>query len=239
MNKLIPILFILLLGTPITQAQNKQTTNTQDHTTSSEEVTESDVDTALKETLKQSAQTSVEELNKKNSFSPTEILGTKKPRKVQKLTKTLEDAGQEELLTEFGSALSDALQSILSGAMSVIDKEIDDLTFQDAYKVLKAGNSAATDYLEKQAGEDIENQLSPIVEKALTASGALDKWSALASEYSKLTGKSLNMDLPKYLTDKAIDDIFENMRKEEAKIRVNAYLWKSLIMKHVFKRQTR
>ncbi len=218
----------------ITQAQ---ILDSQDHDT--EEVSEAEVSEALKETLKEGVNESAKDLRKEKITRSTDFFGLDIPAEIREITNVLDQAGLGDLLSQFGHDLDAAVSSIVDGTKQVIDEEIEDLTFQDAYHVLKAGNSAATEYLKGQASGEIEKKLRPLVEKSLISSGALDKWSAIAAAYKKTTGKDLDFDPVNYITDEAIDGMFVKMAKEEAKIRVNSYLWGSFIMKRVFKREVR
>ncbi len=230
----IKILILLLMLGSITQAQILEG---QDNDT--EEVSEAEVSEALKETLMQSAEESAEELRKEKVTRSTDFFGLDIPAEIRKITNALNEAGLGDLLSQFGFAVDGAVSSIVDGTLQVVEEEINDLTFLDAYKVLKAGNSAATEYLKGETSGEIEKTLRPLVEKSLISSGALDKWSAIKAAYKKTTGEDINFNPVNYLTDEAIDGMFVNMAKEEAKIRVNSYLWGSFIMKRVFKRQIR
>ncbi len=225
------LLLLLIFSSTIAGAQTDKKED--------EKVSESDVQEALKETLTMGVEESAKDLSGGKIINSNSLFGLDIPAELKKMGDALSDAGKSDELHDFEESLNSAVASIFEGAKGVFDDAINNITIYDAYAVLNKGNNAATDYLKKHSGDQIKNALEPIVEKSLTSSGALDKWSQLVSQYSKLTGKEVDFNIVDYISGEAVDDMFAKLAKEEAKIRLNSYLWGSLIMKEVFHRGVR
>ena len=109
------------------------------------------------------------------------------------------------------------------------------MTVSDGIAIVKGEDNAATNYLKKTTNKILVTKFSPIIEKALSATGAAKQWETIMTTYNKIPmTKKINPDLVDYVTKKAIDGLFQMIEKEEANIRNNDGARSSALLKKVF-----
>ena len=120
-------------------------------------------------------------------------------------------------------------------AKEVFIAAIKQMTVSDAIAIVKGEDNAATNYLKKTTTEILVTKFSPIIEKALSTTGATKQWEAVMTTYNKIPmTKKINPDLVDYVSRKAIDGLFQMIEKEEANIRNNDVARSSALLKKVF-----
>ncbi len=229
-NSLFPIIFFFLLLSTFAQSQQKEK-----EIMDSANVTEADISNTLKQTLKMGVDEGVKELKKPKAFKKSQGLFKENvPTELKKVDEKLDDSGFSNDLNSFENDLSKGIAQAVKDAEPIFDAAINQINFTDAFRILMGGKNEATQYLQSTAGKEIEEKLGPIIQRTLTASGAMDKYGALLSEYQKLTGETVDFNLVNYLAGEVTNNMFKKIGEEEAKIRLNAYLWKNVVFKNVF-----
>ena len=113
-----------------------------------------------------------------------------------------------------GSAVPDVASSLLSDATKGI-------AAADALSLLKGGDTGATDFLKKAAGQKLSAALLPAITKNLTANGGLSTiTSALGGQASSLLGNG-KPSISDLLTNGAVDGLFAMMGNAEKAERAN------------------
>jgi hypothetical protein len=109
------------------------------------------------------------------------------------------------------------------------------MTFTDATKILKGGDTAATDYFRGVTTEELTAAFEPIVSEALESAGATRQYKALAGRYNALPFvRSQAFDLDRYVVDKALDGLFHVLAQEERKIRTDPAARVTELLRTVF-----
>ncbi len=112
------------------------------------------------------------------------------------------------------------------------------MTIQDAFGILRGGNTAATDYLKQKTTAQLTADFKPIISKSLGKADATKYWSDVFTAYNRFSNKPVNTDLTAYVTQKALDGLFYKIGLEEQSIRQNPAARVTDILKKVFGNQS-
>jgi len=102
-------------------------------------------------------------------------------------------------------------------ASPIFVNAIKNMSFTDAWAILRGDDKAATNYLQRQTTAELTNAFKPIIETALAKLDATKHWNTLFSNYNKFSFKKVNPDLTAYVTEKALSGIFYQLAIEEQK----------------------
>jgi hypothetical protein len=110
------------------------------------------------------------------------------------------------------------------------------MSFEDAQKILKGSNTAATDYFKAKTSSQLTDVFKHVVSDSMNQAGATRSYKALTDRYNSMVpfGKMDAFDLDSYVTGKALDGMFLKVGQEEAKIRNNPAARTSDLLKKVF-----
>lgn len=110
------------------------------------------------------------------------------------------------------------------------------MSISDARSILDGTDTAATDYLRASSNEELKGRFSPLVDAAVREAGAtkyyqnmLDKAGPMASLIN--TDK---LDLGNYVTDHALEGLYQVLGQEEQKIRADPAARTTDLLKKVF-----
>jgi hypothetical protein len=111
------------------------------------------------------------------------------------------------------------------------------MTFEDANKILRGGDTAATDYLKSKTYNKLLEKFQPEVRKTMGTYKVTQKFDALnvKAQQIPIVGQAVNMDVNHYVSSKALDGLFLMLSKEETNIRTNPQARVTDLLKEVFK----
>jgi uncharacterized protein DUF4197 len=190
----------------------------------------------LKEALIKGSQTAVNTLGKENGFFAHPQLKIPMPEKLQTVETTLRKLKQDKIADQFVLSMNRAAEKAVPKAMSIFTGAIKSMSIEDAYGILHGPDNAATDYLKKKGGSQLQQEFLPIVKQATNSVGVTEKYKALIDNLgmmSKLIDVE-SLDLDKYVTDKAVDGLFSLVAKEEKLIRDDPAARTTELLKKVF-----
>lgn len=137
---------------------------------------------------------------------------------------TLIDPLVSSLMVKLNRAAEDAATK----ATPIFIDAITGITIDDAFGILNGADTAATAYLKSKTYTGLKNEFQPEIETSLSAVGAQQAYSQLATQYNSIVGlipfitpPSINTDLADYTTGKALDGLFYYVAEEEKEIREN------------------
>ena len=144
------------------------------------------------------------------------------PEKLKPIEKGLRMAGQSRQVDEFVLSMNRAAEKAAPFAKDIFLGAIKRMTFSDATRILKGGDTAATDYFRGATTEELTTAFQPIVTESMESIGVTRQYKALAGRYNALPFvKSQAFDLDRYVVDKALDGLFYVLAEEERKIRTD------------------
>ncbi len=183
---------------------------------------QSQIAQGLKEALRKGVEKGVRQLAAKNGFydSPYKILLPEEAQPVVSKLRFIPGFTNVEavVIEKINHAAEDAVRR----AQPIFVDAIVNMSFSDAMSILKGSNDAATNYLVRTTSQPLYEAFHPVIVESLNKFGALDYWSNAVQTYNKIPlVRKMNPQLDDYITHKAMDALFDKVKKEEANIRTN------------------
>ena len=211
----------------------KETLNTSATTPSSG----GKVDLGLKEALNVGIKNTITYLGKKDGYLGNAAVKILLPEKVRKLEPALRGIGYGPQIDEFTLSMNRAAEKAAPLAADIFSMAITEMSFDDANKILRGGNTAATDYLKSKTYNKLLDKFQPEVRKTMSEYKVAQKYDALNAKAQKIpiVGQAVNLDVNNYVSSKALDGLFTVLAKEETNIRTNPKARVTDLLKEVFK----
>jgi hypothetical protein len=191
---------------------------------------------ALKEALSKGAEKGADLVSKEDGFNGNLAIKVPFPEEAVEIEKKVRKVpGGNKKCDDVVLSINRAAELAAKEAKEVFIAAIKQMTVSDGIAIVKGEDNAATNYLKKTTTEILETKFSPIVEKALSATGATKQWETIMTTYNRIPmTKKINPNLVDYVTKRAIDGLFQMIEKEEANIRNNDGARSSALLKKVF-----
>lgn len=201
-------------------------------------LTDSQIGSGLKEALTQGISKGADRLSVRDGF----LKGAYKillPDEVQKVTSRLSGIpGFTQVENKMLELVNRGAEDAAKTAKPIFVSAIKQMSFRDAVGILMGGNNAATDYLKSATQSKLYTAFKPEIVKSLDKVNATSTWNKAVTTYNKIPlVNKVNPDLDDYVTNKALDGLFQMVAKEEANIRKNPAARVTDLMKQVFAKQ--
>ncbi|GAB3031154.1 DUF4197 domain-containing protein [Oleiagrimonas citrea] len=217
-------------------------------TTSTSDLSQSEVVGGLKEALAKGTTRAINTLGRKDGFWGNPGVRIPLPGKLQEVAKIARKLGQGDKVDAFQLSMNRAAEKAVPQVADLFGDAIRQMTLKDARGILGGGDHAATDYFRRVAGPKLVERIRPIVAKATDSVGVTKRYKALmagstggtlGSALSLLgkSGKDQNLDLDSYVTDQAMNGLFKTIGDEEKAIRTNPAVRTTDLLKKVFGKQ--
>ncbi|MCU0590703.1 MAG: DUF4197 domain-containing protein [Desulfobacterales bacterium] len=195
-----------------------------------------DIAAGLKEALAVGTGNAVQTLSKSNGYFGDAAVKILLPEKMQKAAEVLKKAGYQKEVDDFILNMNRAAEQAAPKARPIFEDAVRKMSFEDAQKILKGGNTAATDYFKAKTSSQLTDVFKPVVSDSMNQAGATRSYKALTDRYNSMVpfGKMDAFDLDSYVTGKALDGMFLKVGQEEAKIRTNPTARTTDLLKKVF-----
>ena len=188
---------------------------------SSGNLTTAEVVEGLKTALRLGTDTATTRLSALNGFYKDALVKIMMPPEAQKVEKTLRDVGLGSVVDKAILSMNRSAEDASKYVGDIFINAIKQMTIQDAFAILRGGNTAATDYLKEKTTAQLTAAFKPIISKSLDKTDATKYWSDVFSTYNRFSNKPVNTDLTAYVTGKALDGLFYKIGLEEQQIRQN------------------
>jgi hypothetical protein len=146
--------------------------------------------------------------------------------------------GLDTKVEKFERTLNEAAEEACKTAAPIFINAIKNMSVSDGFKILKGSDNAATNYLKEQTNTELYNLFLPEVKKAIEKVKLTAYWEPLVKKYNqstRISGKeSIETDLNKYVTERAVLGLFKLVAIQEKEIRKNPMKRTSDILKKVF-----
>ena len=199
------------------------------------DLSQSDASGGLKDALTQGAQIAVKQLGKPGGFSDNDEVRIELPGKLGKAAQTMKMMGMGEQVEELEASMNKAAEAAVPQAQAILVDAVKKMTVSDAKAILAGGEDSATQYLNKSSREQIRAKFLPIVKAATDKVGLAQQYNSFAGQAATLgvvDAKSANIE--SYVTEKALDGLFEMIGKQEETIRQNPAAAATSLAKKVF-----
>lgn len=196
----------------------------------------SDMVDGLKAALIQGSRTAIDTLGKEDGFLGNPQVRIPLPEKLQTLETGLRALGQGAVADNFITSMNQAAEKAVPQATDLFVNAISNMSLEDAQAVLKGPDDAATQYLREHSGSQLYELMKPMVKDATDKVGVTSAYKNMFSKAGFL-GKTIDadaVDLDNYVTEQAMNGLFELIAEEEQRIRENPLARTTDLLKKVF-----
>ncbi|MBO1539760.1 DUF4197 domain-containing protein [Pseudomonas sp. OA65] len=199
------------------------------------DLSQKDATGGLKDALTQGAQIAVKQLGTPGGFSNNPDVKIELPGKLGKVASKMKAFGMGEQVDQLETSMNQAAEAAVVQAQPILVDAVKNMSVSDAKGILSGGNDSATQYLNKSSREQIRAKFLPIVKQATDKVGLAQQYNTFAGQaatFGVLDAKSANIE--NYVTEQALDGLFEMIGKQEATIRQNPAAAATSLAKKVF-----
>jgi hypothetical protein len=199
------------------------------------DLSQSDATGGLKDALTQGAQIAVKQLGVPGGFSNNKDVRIELPGKLGKVASKMKLLGMGTQVEQLETSMNQAAEAAVPQAQALLVDAVKKMSVSDAKGILSGGKDSATQYLNKSSREQIRARFLPIVKQATDKVGLAQKYNAFAGQAASLgvvDAKDSNVE--GYVTEKALDGLFEMIAKQEESIRANPAAAATSLAKKVF-----
>jgi hypothetical protein len=198
-------------------------------------LTNDEIIAGLKEALKVGTEKAVALVSKPDGYYKNPDIKIPLPESVQKVEKLLRATGYGEKVDNFELSMNRAAERAAPEAKSIFADAIQQMTFDDAKKILDGPDNAATLYFEDKTSSRLREIFKPIVTKAMGQVGVTRSYQELNAKVESMPfGKSISFDLDQYVTDGSLKGLFKMLAEEEKQIRTQPAARVTDLLKKVF-----
>ena len=200
-------------------------------------LTTDEVVQGLKQALQFGTDSATTKLSALDGFYKDALVKIMMPPEAQNVEKTLRNIGLGGVVDNAVLSMNRAAEDASKYVGNIFLNAIKQMTIQDAFGILKGGNTAATDYLKQKTTAQLTAAFTPIVNTSLEKVDATKYWKDVFTAYNRFSDKPVNTDLTAYVTQKALDGLFIKIGLEEQQIRKDPAARITDLLKKVFSSQ--
>jgi len=188
----------------------------------------------LKEALNKGVTEGTTKLSAADGFFKDAAIKILMPPDAVKAEKTLRNIGLGQQVDDAILTMNRAAEDAAKSAAPIFVDAIKQMSIEDAWSILKGGDSAATRYLRAKTSPALTSAFKPVIDQSLEKTGATKYWNTAFSSYNKIAFNKVNPDLSAYVTEKALSGIFYQIALEEMQIRKDPVARTTDLLKKVF-----
>lgn len=203
----------------------------------SRRLSESDARGGLKEALAQGVQRAVLQLGREDGFWGDEALRIRLPGALEEAGRLARQLGRGERVDAFELSMNRAAEKAVPVAADVFAEAVRQMTVQDAVAIVRGDEDAGTRYFRRVTEDRLRAQFLPIVADSTAQVGVTGRYKAFAGRNAgvlRLLGRDGEVDLDRYVTDRALDALFAVVAEQEREIRRNPAARGSALLRKVF-----
>lgn len=198
-------------------------------------LTKGDVSAGLKEALAQAGKLATARLSAKDGYMGDKAVRIALPGLLGDAQKKLGPFGMAGPLDDLQLKVNRAAEAAAPAAGKMVIDAAKSITFDDAMKILRGGDTAATDFLRKKTEVGLRTTLKPKFGEALASSGALKSLDTAVAKYgSGLLKTDTKTWLAEEATTGALNGLFYYLAREEQAIRRDPVKRTSDLLRKVF-----
>ena len=199
------------------------------------DLSQSEATGGLKDALTQSAQIAVKQLGTPGGFNNNQDVRIELPGKLGKAAKKMKQFGMGDQVDQLETSMNKAAEAAVPQAQALLVDAVKKMSVADAKGILSGGKDSATQYLNSTSREQIRAKFLPIVKQATDKVGLAQKYNAFAGQAATFgVVDAKNSNLESYVTEQALNGLFEMIAKQEESIRANPAAAATSLAKKVF-----
>jgi len=193
------------------------------------------IGSGLKEALKVGTENTVKLTGRTDGYFMNQAIKILMPEKLQTLEKSLRLVGYGPQVDEFVLSMNRAAERAAPQAKQIFWDAIAEMTFDDAQKILKGSDTAATEYFRDKTSEKLTTAFRPVVDRTMNEFNVTRQYKDLVGRYQAIPfAKTEALDIDGYVVGKSLDGLFHVLGEEERKIRTNPAARTTDLLKEVF-----
>ena len=199
------------------------------------DLSQKDATCGLKDALTQGAQLAVKQLGTPGGFSNNPDVKIGLPGKLGKVVSKMKQFGMGDQVDQLETSMNKAAETAVVQAQPILVDAVKKMTVEDAKGILSGGNDSATQYLSKTSREQIRAKFLPIVKQATDQVGLAKQYNSFAGQAATMgVLDTKNANIESYVTEQALNGLFEMIGKQEETIRQNPAAAATSLAKKVF-----
>jgi hypothetical protein len=200
-----------------------------------ESVSTEEVAAGLKEALTNGASKGSDKISQVDGYFKNPEIKIPFPPETKQVETKLRQMGMGGEVDKFILALNRGAEDAAKEAKPIFVSAIQQMTIDDAWKILRGEKDEATQYLKRTTTPQLTEKFKPVIKASLEKVNATKYYSDLVNTYNKIPFVTkVNPNLDDYATGKAIDGVFVMIAKEEKLIRDDPGARTTDLLKKVF-----
>lgn len=192
----------------------------------------------LKEALTVGTVNAVMNVSRTDGYFGNPAIRIPLPENARKAAKVMSSLGMQQQVDEFILTMNRAAEKAAPRAKELFISAVRQMTFQDAMRILKGGDTAATDYLRSKTSQQLYSAFRPAVSSAMGEVGVTRAYKRMMDKVVKTRlVRAEDVDLDHHVTSSALDGLFRMVGEEEKKIRKDPAARVTELLKKVFATQ--
>ena len=201
----------------------------------SDSISESEIVEGLKQALEIGTAKAVDLVSKTGGYYNNPEIKIPLPGSVQKAEKLLRGVGFGSKVDAFELSMNNAAERAAPEAKSIFWDAIKKMKIDDAKKILNGREDEATLYFQDKTSARLQEIFEPIVKESMGEVGVTRTYQDLNAKVEKIPfADSFSLDLDQYVTDGALNGLFQMLAEEEKKIRSDPAARVTDLLKKVF-----
>jgi len=201
----------------------------------SDSISESEIVEGLKQALEIGTTKAVDLVSKQGGYYNNPEIKIPLPGSVQKVENLLRGAGFGSKVDAFELSMNKAAERAAPEAKSIFWDAIKKMKIDDAKKILNGREDEATLYFQDKTSARLQEIFEPIVKESMGEVGVTRTYQDLNAKVEKIPfADSFSLDLDQYVTDGALNGLFQMLAEEEKKIRLDPAARVTDLLKKVF-----
>jgi hypothetical protein len=190
----------------------------------------------LKEALSIGTGNAVTSGSKLDGYFANQAIKILLPDSIQKVAEVLRKVGYQKQVDDFILSMNRAAENAAPKARQFFVNAIKEMSIQDAIKILRGNDTAATEYFKSKTFEKLYTAFKPPVSESMDKVGVTKSYKNMMGTYTKSVPfvKTESVDLDHYVTTKSLDGLFYMIGQEEKQIRTNPAARVTDLLKTVF-----
>ncbi len=189
----------------------------------------------LKEALSIGTEKAVKAVSKTDGYFGNQMIKILLPERLQQAADILGRMGFQKQVDSLVLSMNRAAEAAAPKATALFVQAVKEMTFEDAMKILRGSDTAATEYFKGKTSGKLFQEFKPVVTANMNKVGVAKAYKNMMAPAESLPFVSKeSVDLDHYVTNKALDGLFLMVGEEEKKIRTDPAARVTTLLKTVF-----
>ena len=234
MKRIVPLALLVCMACTTAQI-NQALSDANKMATSKKPLTATEVGAGLKEALVNGISKGSDLVSQTDGYFKNPEIKIPFPPDVKKVEDRLRQIGLGAEVDKFVMTINRGAEDAAKEAMPIFIAVIKQMTIDDAFALLKGDPDAATQFLKRTTSAQLKEKFKPIIQTSLNKVSATKYYDDIITRYNKIPlVQKVNPDLNDYVTDMAIQGLFNMIAKEEKNIRQDPLARTSELLERVF-----